>query len=397
MKVYLAVYLGLIFSGSFAGNVIIENKSFDELKQMSKAANKNLYVDVYTTWCGPCKKMENETFSQPEVQKAFAKDYIAAKIDLETPNGTMLGALFEIQSIPTSLFFNIEGELLGIYKGAYPKEEFIPLLQLHANNQVSIDKKLVMKKDSLQYPNGLVNFLTYWNESGTMNDVKLDQFIFELKPSVFVAKSTQDTLLDFLSVKSKKLFEHYQNKTTELNKSLGVAYTDTLIRILNEDYLKVVLVDDKANLKFKLAEVASFRSKYPKEKYIGCLWNAYAYQMESNKTLFVKQLMIFDSLVIEPMNPEKKHTNYTDLANILLKGHDDKKVVNLVIDWLRKANKIKTTYTSYYLMAYAYYVLNDLKQSDRYALMSISQAKKMNLPEEEYAFVKDLLKVINQK
>lgn len=84
MKAYFFIFLVFIFSGSFAGNVIIENKSFEELKQVSKAANKNLYIDVYTTWCGPCKMMDKETFSQPEVQKAFAKDFIAAKIDLET-------------------------------------------------------------------------------------------------------------------------------------------------------------------------------------------------------------------------------------------------------------------------------------------------------------------------
>ncbi|TAF73769.1 MAG: DUF255 domain-containing protein [Bacteroidetes bacterium] len=376
MKAYLAIYLGLIFSGSFAGNVIIENKSFDELKAMSKAANKNLYIDVYTTWCGPCKMMEKETFLQPEVQKAFAKDYIAAKIDLETPNGTLLGTLFQIESIPTSLFFNVEGELLGIYKGAYLKEKFMPLLQLHANNQVSLDKKLAMMKYSLEHPNGVGNFLTYWYESGTMNDAKLEQFIFELKPSVFVAKSTQDTLLDFVSTKTKKLFDYYLNKTAELNKSLGVIYSDTLIRNLNEDYLIVLLVDGKANLKFKLAEVETFRKKYPKEKYIGNLLNAYAYQMETNKTIFVKELKIFDSIVIVPMMHVERHSKYIDLANNLLQGHNDKKVVNLVIDWLRKANKIKTTYTSYYLMAYAYYVLSDLKQSDRHALMAIAQAKK---------------------
>lgn len=44
---------------------------------------KNIIVDVYTQWCGPCKMMDKNTFTNPEVQKAMSEKFHAIKYDAE--------------------------------------------------------------------------------------------------------------------------------------------------------------------------------------------------------------------------------------------------------------------------------------------------------------------------
>ena len=44
---------------------------------------KKIIVDVYTQWCGPCKMMDKNTFTNPEVQKAISEKFHAIKFDAE--------------------------------------------------------------------------------------------------------------------------------------------------------------------------------------------------------------------------------------------------------------------------------------------------------------------------
>ena len=50
--------------------------SFEEALQKAKQENKLIFVDLYTTWCGPCKKMAAETFPQQAVGDYFNKNFV---------------------------------------------------------------------------------------------------------------------------------------------------------------------------------------------------------------------------------------------------------------------------------------------------------------------------------
>lgn len=50
---------------------------------LAQKEKKKIFVDVYTDWCGWCKKMDASTFKDAEVIKALNQDYIAVKFDAE--------------------------------------------------------------------------------------------------------------------------------------------------------------------------------------------------------------------------------------------------------------------------------------------------------------------------
>jgi uncharacterized protein YyaL (SSP411 family) len=50
---------------------------------LAKKTNKIILVDAYTDWCGWCKKMDRDTYSQPEVIKILNKDFVIIKFNPE--------------------------------------------------------------------------------------------------------------------------------------------------------------------------------------------------------------------------------------------------------------------------------------------------------------------------
>lgn len=58
--------------------------TWDEVQAVNKQEPRKVMIDVYTEWCGWCKKMDRETFAQPEVVNYVNKNYYAVKFDAGT-------------------------------------------------------------------------------------------------------------------------------------------------------------------------------------------------------------------------------------------------------------------------------------------------------------------------
>ena len=61
--------------------------SYTEAIELAAKENKMVFIDFYTTWCGPCKRMSKEVFPQQEVGEYFNRTFISLKLDAEKENG----------------------------------------------------------------------------------------------------------------------------------------------------------------------------------------------------------------------------------------------------------------------------------------------------------------------
>jgi thioredoxin-related protein len=66
----------------------LEWLDWNEGYEKAVQAGKIVLVDAYTDWCGWCKRMDRDTYSQPEVIKAINADFVPVKFNPEIPGKT---------------------------------------------------------------------------------------------------------------------------------------------------------------------------------------------------------------------------------------------------------------------------------------------------------------------
>lgn len=121
--------------------------TFDEALVAQEKNPKKIFVDTYTLWCGWCTKMDNDTFSNPDVVKYMNKNYYCVKFNAEgneevtyqgkkytnpnyDPNRSgrnsshELSGYFGIRSFPTVLFLDEEANLITPVPGYKKPQQF---------------------------------------------------------------------------------------------------------------------------------------------------------------------------------------------------------------------------------------------------------------------------------
>jgi thiol:disulfide interchange protein len=93
--------------------------------EKAKAENKLLFVDCYTTWCGPCKMLKKYTFTDVNLGDFMKNKYVSMAIDMEQPEGAMIAKKYGIEAYPTLLFLDKYGRVVNHQVGGISAEALL--------------------------------------------------------------------------------------------------------------------------------------------------------------------------------------------------------------------------------------------------------------------------------
>lgn len=105
-----------------AEGIAFEKGTWQEALNKAKAENKLIFMDCYTSWCGPCKMLARDVFTDPDVAKFFNEHFVNVKFDMEKGEGVTLKDKYGVNAFPTLNFIDAQGELQHCLVGAAPAE-----------------------------------------------------------------------------------------------------------------------------------------------------------------------------------------------------------------------------------------------------------------------------------
>jgi thiol-disulfide isomerase/thioredoxin len=135
-----AFFLTLSLS-TFAQCIEFFHGTWEEALVKAETEGKLIFVDAYTTWCGPCKKMSANVFPKAEVGDVFNANFINVKLDMEKEESVTFRQNHRVRAYPTLFWINGKNEavhtsvggkqvaqLIGVAEEAIAKQDDLPAL-----------------------------------------------------------------------------------------------------------------------------------------------------------------------------------------------------------------------------------------------------------------------------
>ena len=220
-KLYTLLLLIAPFMISAQGIEFFEG-TFKEAKELAQKEDKLIFVDCYTTWCGPCKRMSNSIFPDEGVGKVYNKHYIALKLDMEKEQGMRFGKKYPVSAYPSMFYLDSEGEIIQKVVGGKTIQDFI-----------AIGKKMVTQNDrsdsyAKQYEDGnrdfdfILRYVKELNKVGKSPIALANKYLKE-KPSI-TADQKAVFLLEAVTEADSKLFDQLVGLKSEAIKATSQEY-----------------------------------------------------------------------------------------------------------------------------------------------------------------------------
>jgi thiol-disulfide isomerase/thioredoxin len=211
-------FICLLFSlQAGAQGIDFHHGTLDEAKKLSGETGKLIFIDCYTSWCGPCKRMSSQVFTRDDVGAVFNQNFINCKIDMEKGEGPSVAGTYGIRAYPTFLFIDAEGKLIERKVGGMTPESFI-----------EFGKEVALKNDqspkyAAKYEAGDHSPELVYNYIKALNDANKSSA--KVANDYFKSKSNFDTEWDYkiifestsnLDSKAAGLFEKYDKQIAKV-------------------------------------------------------------------------------------------------------------------------------------------------------------------------------------
>ncbi|MBI1797243.1 MAG: thioredoxin family protein [Candidatus Eisenbacteria bacterium] len=114
-------------------------RAWDRGLDEAKSSGRHVLVDVYTDWCGWCRRMEADVYTRPEIRDYLARKFVLVKLNAEATDAARyqgklftsqaLAARFEVSDYPTTIFLKSGGDHLISVPGYVPADRFLLVLR----------------------------------------------------------------------------------------------------------------------------------------------------------------------------------------------------------------------------------------------------------------------------
>lgn len=137
-RILLLLLTGITLTAQ--GQTRFRELSFKEAIETAKAEQKLVFIDMMTTWCGPCKVMARDVFPQKKVGDYMNSHFVCMKIDAEKGEGIEIAKTYQVTAYPTFLILDTNKRLVAQSVGMKQADDFIAELERLVNPDATPEK-----------------------------------------------------------------------------------------------------------------------------------------------------------------------------------------------------------------------------------------------------------------
>jgi thiol-disulfide isomerase/thioredoxin len=115
-------------------------QTVEEAQALAAERNVPVLVDLFATWCGPCKVFDRDSNEDAEIQAALGK-VVLIKIDGEKGDGIAIAASYQLGGWPTYVLLNEDGKTIRQWVG-YEKQHFLKNITTGVADQTTIEARM---------------------------------------------------------------------------------------------------------------------------------------------------------------------------------------------------------------------------------------------------------------
>lgn len=243
--------------------------NLDSAFAKAKAEKKMVFVDFYTSWCGPCKVLASQVFPQQQAGDYFNANFINCKVQCDDKGaGEIIGKKYSVNAYPTLMFLDGDGNTIHSTAGVPDCNELIELAKTAQDpnrNQLSMVHQWESgNRDHafmLKYFGVLIG--SYRNQKAT---TEFETYFSQLDKSKKISNETFELIRLVKSAPFSAPFEYIEANKKAFGKKVGENEIDSFIAKSYLWYFKGTQLSGQINrdlTKFN-AEMEKFRAKkYP--------------------------------------------------------------------------------------------------------------------------------------
>lgn len=366
-----------------AQGIQFESKAWTDILAKAKASKKLVFLDAYASWCGPCKQMSKQTFSDSKVSKFYNTNFVNAKIDMEKGEGPDLATRYAVEAYPTLLFVDGDGAVVHRALGYHDAAQFIALgttANDPAKNQRSLDQRYA-KGD--RDPAFIASYLAAKAEASDpgVNQIAADYLKTQKD---WTTEANMGIILQYANDPKSEPFEYFMKNRAAFTKSFGAEAVAEKSKIALRQYLES---HPEATLSETQAAIRQIMGGEEGEK----LANYYPVVFHHNAGAFDEYakaaVAYFDKY------PPTTWNELNEMAWSFHENVSDPKMLEVAAGWAKKSVEMEANYYNTDTLAALYAKLGNNKEAIKYAEMAIELAKKSG---DDYSGTENLLKSLKK-
>lgn len=365
-----------------AQGVIWHSGDWNAALAQAKAQNKLIFLDAYTSWCGPCKKMVKEVFPMQEVGAYYNENFINVSMDMEKGEGPALDKQYRVGVYPTLLFIDGEGVIQHRVAGYHNPTQFVQLGKAANNVNARLGGMAKRFEGGERDPVFLRNYTSARYDAMDESHEPIAVAYLTTQTNVNTNKN-REFIYTYVEKLDSKLFEYLIQYRSDFENQYGKEdIAQRIQQIIEHSIARPGMTLDMAQTE------ALFQKIYPnetKERMTAFLLSYYR-----NNGMYDKYAETAETYF--KSNKKVTANELNEVAWNFYENITDEKLLKKALDWAQKAVKMEDNYYNNDTLAALLFKLGKKEKAKKAALHAVELAKKGG---EDDSATQELLKKID--